>query len=182
MAKNITKIADYTGIVSLALENDEGFFAEYAFEAEKEILRGDGVRDYGLLGDQVYIALIADLDSNNEPQTAPYINLVDGVNYVANNGENTMFLGLRKLLTYFVYCKYLKDDVLTNFQGGTVNMANENAVVGDIKQVNWKAHLQWNRGVDLYNGETYDYLLFYQSSFTNWNFTRQGKYLTKGII
>ncbi len=182
MAQNITSIDDYVGIVSLGLTNSSVFFEDFAFETEKEILRGDGVTDFGLLGDQVYIALLADLDINNDPQTAPYINLVDGVNYTGINGENTVFSGIRKLLTYFVYSKYLKEDSLTSLQGGAGIMTHENADPGDIKQINWKAHKQWNRGVDLFNGETYNYLLFNQSSFTNWNFTLQSKYLTKGII
>ena len=181
MPQNITKIADYDGWFDAPLGNVEDYFNEVAFKIEKDILRGKDSSDFGLLGDQVYIALMADLDINNEPQTAPYINLIDGVNYTANNGEATMFCGLREMLKYFVYAEYIKDNRLTNFQSGTVNIDQENAVNAERKEVHRKAHKRWNNGVDLFNGEVYDYILFYQSSFTNWNFTQQSKYLTLGI-
>ena len=94
MPQNITKISDYDGWFDAPLSNVQSYFEEVAFKIEK---------DFGLLGDQVYVALMADLDSSNEPQTASYIDLVDGINYTANNGETTIFCGLREMLKYFVY-------------------------------------------------------------------------------
>lgn len=182
MPQNITKIEDYIGFTQIPVADVEAFFSQFAFDIEKKILRGDGVWDFGLLGDEVYIAMLADLDSSNDPQTAPYIDLIAGVNYVANNGRNTIFVGIKKMLTYFVYSEFIKNNRLTNFQSGTVKMTYENADNADVKYVNHLAHKRWNEGVSLYNGEVFDYILFNQASFTNWEFTRQDNFLTLGII
>lgn len=181
MAQNITKPENYSGLFDLALNNIDDYFNEFAFEIEKTILRGDGVIGFGLLGDEVYIDLIADLDDENNPQTEPYISLINGGSYIAADGKKTLFCGVRKMLTYFVYASYIKDNNLTNFQSGTVSIDQENAANSEVKFINHKAHKRWNLGVDLFNGEVYDYLLFYQSSFTNWDFTRAGKFITMGI-
>lgn len=182
MPKNITKIDDYKGFTSLPIGDVETFFNQFSFDVEENILRGDGGHDFGLLGDQVYVAMIADLDGNNNPQNAPYINLINGVNYTANNGRTVIFIGIKKMLTYFVYSEYVKRNKVTLFQSNAVKMKYENADQASNKEINYEAHRRWNKGVSLYNHEVYDYLLFNQSSFTNWEFTRSGKFLTKGII
>jgi len=181
MPQNITKITDYKGFTQLPIADVEDFFNEFAFEIEKDILRGKEGDDFGLLGDEIYINLLADLDGNNLPQTEPYVSLIDGINYTSSNGLNTVFGGVRKLLTYFVFAEYVKQNRITFFQANAVNMTYENADNATIKNTNHEAHRRWNKGVNLYNSETYNYILFNQSSFTNWNFTRQSKYITHGI-
>lgn len=182
MANNITKISDYTGF-NLLKDNssDKDSFSDFAFDIEKEILTGKDDDDYGLLGDEVYIALIADLDINNDPQTAPYINLINGVNYTQSDGLNTQFCGLKKMLINFVYAKYLINNIVTQSSIGTFKLLTSNAENTIRKNVNRNAFKRWNKGVEQFNGQVYDYILFYQSSFTNWEFTRQSKYLTLGI-
>lgn len=181
MPQNITKIEDYKGFTQLPISDVETHFNEFAFEVEKEILRGNNVDDFGLLGDEIYINLLADLDGDNLPQTEPYVSLIDGKNYVSSNGLKTVFCGIRKLLTYFVFSEYVKQYRITFFQGTAVNMTYENADNATIKQTNYEAHRRWNKGVDLFNGETYDYILFNQGSFPNWDFTKQERFITHGI-
>jgi hypothetical protein len=181
MAQNITKIDDYKGFTQLPIADVETHFNEFAFEIEKDILRGKESDDFGLLGDENYINLLADLDGNNDPQTAPWINLIDGINYVSSNGRKTVYGGVRSLLTYFVFSEYVKQYRVTFFQASAVNMTYENGDNAAIKQTNYEAHRRWNKGVGLFNGETYDYLIFNQSSFPNWDFTRQSKYIIHGI-
>jgi hypothetical protein len=183
MPQNITKIEDYKGFTQLPISDIETYFDQFAFDIEKNILRGDGgIENFGLLGDEVYVNMLADLDSNNEPQTQPYIDLIDGVGYyIATNGEKTLFGGIRLMLTFFVYSEYLKSQRINRFQSNATHMTYENAEVAAIKDVNYEAHKRWNKGVEMYNGEVYDYLVYSQSSFTNWNFTRQSRYIIHGI-
>jgi len=183
MPQNITKVSDYTGMLHLVIdENTTDFFNEFAFEIEKKILRGDGRMDYGLLGDVEYIALLADLDSGNVPQTQKYTDLVDGINYIGSDGKTTIFGGIKKMLQYFIYCEFTKDNMYQESELGTLQTTAEHSIKTTRKGINKRANQRWNTGVDLYNGETYDYLLFYQSNYANWDFTRQTKYLTNGII
>jgi len=181
MAKNIVKIEDCKGLTLLPLDNVELYFNDFAFDVEKEILRGVDSTDFGLLGDEEYINLQTDLNANGVPQTSKYTNLVNGVNYVSSNGKNTIFCGIKVMLSYFVYSEYVKRNRLANVQSGTVKMAYENSELAEIKNVRYEAHLRWNKGVDLFNGEVYDYILFNQSSFLNWDFTKQSKFIIHGI-
>lgn len=182
MPQNITDIDDYKGFTQLPISDSADLFNEFAFEAEKDILRGKDILDFGLLGDENYINLLSDLDNSNEPQTQPWVDLIDGKTYISSNGLKTVFGGVRKLLTYFVYSEYLKYNRINLFQSNAVNMTYENADKAEIKNVNYEAHRRWNKGVDLFNDETYDYLIFNQSLFPNWDFTRQSKFITYGII
>ncbi len=181
MAKNIVKIENCKGLTLLPLDNVETYFDDFAFDIEKEILRGIDFGDFGLLGDKEYIDLQTDLDANGVPQTSKYINLVNGINYVSSNGKNTIYGGIKLMLSYFIYCEYVKRNRLANVQSGTIKMAYENSELAEIKNVRYEAHLRWNKGVDLFNGEVYDYILFNQSLYPNWDFTRQSKFITHGI-
>ena len=129
-----------------------------------------------------FLQLIADLDENNLPQKQKYIDLINGKNYTDSNGEETTFLGLRKMLTYFVYGAWIKENMFQESDLGTIQTLSENSVKVARKEVNRRAHLKWNKGADFYDGEVYDYLLFNQSSFSNWHFSKSIRYLTKGII
>ena len=184
MAQNITDINDYIGYTALApspLANDPSF-GNFVFDIEKRILRGDGYTDCGLLGDQVYIALLADLDADNNPQTQKYIDLINGVNYLDSNGQITIFSGIKKMLTLFVYSEYIKNNAYQQTIAGTVQPEIINSIIAERKELDHRAHQRWNNGVTMYNGEVYDYILNYQSNFTNWSFTRQYNFITKGIV
>lgn len=180
MPNNITNINDYVGYTLLVDKTD--YFNEFAFQVEKNILRGDGRLNYGLLGDEIYLDLISDLDSDNKPQTQKYIDLINGKTYVQTDGRNTVFCGIKTMLTYFVYSEYIKNNISVQSGVGSVNLKPINSDRTLRKNVNYNAHLRWNKGVDLYNIEVYDYLLFYNSDFGNWEFTKQSKYLLNGII
>ena len=182
MAQNITDINDYIGYTKLASSPlpDDTTFADTIFDIEREILRGKECGDYGLLGDQVYLDLLADLDSNNNPQSQKYIDLVNGKNYI-RSGQTFIFSGIKKMLTLFCYSEFIKDKAYQETNAGTVQAEIQNSIIAERKELDHRAHQRWNRGVSMYNGEVYDYILNYQSNFTNWSFTQQYKYLTKGI-
>lgn len=176
MPKNITTKDNYIGFTNLVISDViESGFNEFAFEVEKDILRG-------LLGDETYNELISDLDANNLPQTQKFIDLVNGKTYTDNNGDVTLFLGVRKMLTYFVYCVWKKEDMYSDSDLGTIQTRSSNSIKTSEKIVNRIANARWNIGVDFFNNEVYDYLLFYQSDFPKWDFISQSKFLTQGII
>ncbi len=183
---NITKNSDYAGLVQIKDSAEQStYFDTIVFEIERDILRGDSNfvdgYGYGFLGDAVYIALIADLDSSNEPQTSPYINLINGVNYTNNAGVLTMFRGLKELLKLFVYSEFLKRDSQSSDGAGLITLKAENADVVEQRRMRHEAHIRWNKGVDFYNNEAYQYMINYQSSFPGWLFTEQSKFITNGI-
>ena len=183
MPKNITKSNDYKGFTQLVISaNSEDMFNEFVFEIEKIILSGNSINDFGLLGYKEYNDLINDLDINNLPTTQKYIDLINGKTYINNSGDEVNFLGLRKLLTYFVYSHWIVDNNFQESDLGTIQTLGENSIKTTVKQTNQIMYKRFNKGVDFYNGETYDYLLFNQNQFPNWNFTRQYKYITRGII
>lgn len=183
MPNNITKISDYKGL-NLLIDEPSGsdYFKQFCEDIESEILKGSDYYNHGLLGTEVYNDLIADLDENNEPQNAPYIDLVDGVTWTDDGGTERNFIGLRKMLVYFVYAEYLKRNHVFQSGIGTVILSPKNSTKADKSRLNREANLRWNKGVDLYNSNAFDYLLQYQSDFNNWEFTEQSKFITHGII
>ena len=183
MANNITDINDYYGLINLPKSGQPNdFFENFAFDIEKEVLRGNGSNDYGLLGDDLYAKLIANLDATNEPTTEPYITLVNGGNYLGSDGKTIIFDGLKRMLTYFVYNSFVKEnfDFATHF--GTAKTQPENSERGTFRNVNYKANKRYNIGVESHNGQVYNYLQDNSVSFPTWVFTPKSKFLINGII
>ena len=182
MAKNITDIDDYKGYVQIVDDTEqETYFNQIVFEIEREILRGNGINDYGFLGDAEYINLIADLDSNNEPQTQKFIDLVDGKNYTNSSGRTVIFLGIKEMLKLMVYSVFLERDSQNSDGSGIIELKVENAEKVEQKRMRREAHIRWNRGVEMFNGEAYQYMIDNQADFSDWLHTKQSKYLN-GII
>lgn len=122
-----------------------------------------------LLGYTLWKALDDDLDSNGDPQTQIYINLVKGAEFTFTYDGytiNTKWEGLvntakKSLLAYYVYYQYRR-----NFVGNSSGIAEvvnkpENAtVVSPLHKIT----RAWNRMVDLY-GETPNILFKYPDYF-----------------
>ena len=91
---------------------------------EKDILTA-------LLGYKLYSLLVADLDVHYAPQTAPYIDLVNGAEFTHFfNGNNYTLKwnglvndDLISLIAYYVWYKYVERDV-TRLYGTGVSIAN----------------------------------------------------------
>ena len=177
---NICKIADFKGLVHLKDSTEqETYFDQIVFEIERDILRGNGRYEYGFLGDAEYILLAADM-TNGVPQTAPWVELVAGANY-SNGSRTVMFRGLKEMLKLMVYSEFLERDSQSSDGAGIIQLKAENAEVVEQKRMRREAHMRWNKGVEMFNGEAYDYMIYYKSSFPNWLYTKQSKYLTNGI-
>ena len=182
---NIVKAADFKGIVQLKDATEQSnYFDQIVFEIERDILRGTGnFTDgfgYGFLGDAEYI-LLADDMTNGVPQSAPWVKLVAGVNYVDASGRTVMFRGLKEMLKLMVYSEFLKRDSQSSDGSGIIVLKAENAEVVEQKRMRHEAHIRWNIGVDMFNGEAYDYMIFNKASFSNWLYTRQSKFIMNGI-
>lgn len=122
-----------------------------------------------LLGYTLWKALDDDLDSNGDPQTQIYIDLVKGAEFTFTYDGytiNTKWEGLvntakKSLLAYYVYYQYRR-----NFVGNSSGIAEvvnkpENAtVVSPLHKIT----RAWNRMVDLY-GETPNILFKYPDYF-----------------
>lgn len=182
---NIVKNSDLKGFVTVReTKEDNNYFDQIVFEIERDILRGTGnFRDgfgYGFLGDAVYIALAADM-TNGVPNNAPYIELVAGANYTNSGSRTVMFRGLKEMLKLMVYSEFVERDAQANDGAGMIQLKAENADVVEGKIMRREAHIRWNKGVDMFNGEAYDYMIFNKASFSGWLFTRQSKFIINGI-
>lgn len=168
-------------LVPEANNGDTTDFDSIVFDVEKNVLRGDGRYDYGLLGDKEYIKLIADLDVDGEPQSQKYIDLVNGVNYVNNNGDTVIFSGIKQMLKGFIY-----NEISNNYRFMLSDSGQKLRETESAKEIKAEDYLKvaafrYNKAIDIYNNEAYDYLLFYQSLFPDWDFTRKCKFFTNGL-
>ncbi len=140
-------INDFKGEINLDLSNDANVVAQ--FESMGTTWQKDILID--LLDDKLYNLLIADLDSNGEPQTQKYIDLVDGKTYNRPSGKEKIYEGLTRMLNYFVYEMYLNNTWSNNVSTGQITNVNENSIKvnrADLRKV--RADIQ-NKGVKLYN-------------------------------
>ena len=87
----IIKIDDVREIRNLS--NNVDYFDKYAREVQYKYLQP-------LLGDELYAAMLDDLDVNGDPQTTRFIDLLDGQRYIFEN-RTRIFRGVK------MYCSYL---------------------------------------------------------------------------
>ena len=179
--KNITDLDDYIYNLNIAKSGtDTEFFAGFCFQIEKEILSGKNYIEPGLLGKQLYNELISDLDASNEPQSQKFIDLINGVTYT-QGGNTYNWIGLKEMLKYFVYASYLKYRYSFETGIGSVKLSGVNSTLINRKDLYYKANTEFNKGVEYYNFDAYHYISNNQSSFTNWKFSEQSKFLTRGL-
>lgn len=159
--------------------NNETFFNSLVFDVEKDVLRGDGFRKFGLLGDVEYIKLIADLDMDGNPQTQKYIDLINGVNYVKSNGETAIFGGIKEMLKGFIYKKFSDTAQYSLSKTGQHVEQTENA----IKPQEWQTvgANRYNLAADLYNIGAYNYIYTNRAQFPDWDFTRVSRFFINGF-
>lgn len=140
-------INDFIGEVNLDLSNDANVQAQ--FIAIGRQIEDDYLRD--LLNDKLYNDLIADLDGSGNPQTQPFIDLVDGKTYLNDGGATINYDGLKRMLKYFVWSETLDFTWSKNVSTGQITNTNENSQVisrADLRKVRSKNH---NKAVNLYN-------------------------------
>ena len=149
---NFYTYSNFVGKINLDLSdgNIQSQFDSFAVDEGEEILRD-------LLDDDLYAQLIADLDSDNNPKTTKFINLVNGEDYERPNGKTVNYDGLKKMLRYFVYAAWLEWTWSDNVGTGQFLNQNENSERvnrADLRKV-WSK--RYNEGVRLYN-EAFRYI------------------------
>jgi hypothetical protein len=123
-------INDFIGEIDLALSNDPNVIAN--FEAIAGRIEIDILRD--LLNDKLYNDLIANTTSG-VPQDEVYYNLVNGATYTDLSGETILYEGLKRMIRYFVYEKYLDIQYYQNTSIGQMQGQNENSVALNRSQI-----------------------------------------------
>lgn len=122
-------------------------------KTEKQYLRQ-------LLGDDLYLAFIADL-SSYVPQTQKYTDLLDGKNYKVVNTDdvivNKIFRGVKEMLKYFCYYDIVINSRYYNSLMGEYKAEAENSERLTASEMNDLLMDAWNKAVDIYN-EAFDYL------------------------
>jgi hypothetical protein len=147
MSLNFYTLNDFIGEINLSLSNDTNVQAQ--FEAMANQIGDDILRD--LLNDKLYTDLIADLDGNGNPQTQPYIDLVDGITYIDDNQETIAYQGLKRMLRYFVWEQTLMFTRSSNSTNGQEVANSENAVKLTRFQLRKEREPIQNKAVDLYH-------------------------------
>lgn len=163
---SLTKKSDFKGDINISqLSSTDADFVDLTAQIEKEYLRL-------LLGDDLYLLLIADLDAETpqSPQLSPYVELVDGENY--DNGSLTfVYEGLLKMLRYFIYAEWKIIRLSEDAEIGTVQQKKDKSdqlVRYEVEKISNEA---FNKGVDLYY-DACTYISFHNEDFPTWFFTR----------
>ena len=135
--------AQFVGEINLDF-GKTGFDSTYAAEVEEEVLTN-------LLGLELYLALVADLDASNNPQTDKYTYLVDGI--AAGYSDTTSILkrlkGIKEMLKYFFYCSYQSRNQSSQTTIGEIELESVNAT--KAKQSLYSLYVSaYNKGVVLY--------------------------------
>lgn len=143
---------DFKGKINLDLgdPNVQAQFDAFAVDEGEEILRD-------LLDDDLYQQLIDDLDSDNNPQTQIFIDLVNGKDYERPSGKTVNYDGLKKMLRYFVYASWVEDNWSSNVSTGQVINVNENSEKVDRSELRKVWSKRYNEAVRLYN-EAFRYI------------------------
>lgn len=153
--------SDFIGDVNITQSSDiTTDLNQVITEVEKKMLRL-------LLGDNLYLLLIADL-TDWEPQNAPYIKLVDGEDYEV--GDRTyIYEGIKKMLRYFVFAEWKMNNYASDTNTGTVRKTKELSDNLTKYEIEKESNQAWNRGVDLYK-QCYYYLDYNSSDFETWDY------------
>ena len=139
---------------------------------EKNILRL-------LLGDDLYILFLADLDGNNEPQTTNYINLLNGINF--DYGERKyIYDGLKLMLKYFIYSEYIKYNSL-QATVGTVIPEKDNSITMSDFDISELSNKAYNKGIKYYR-EAISYIVINIEDYSTFDYTFLAFKFNFGIV
>jgi len=121
-----------------------------------------------LLGDDLYLLLIADLDGNYAPQTQKYKDLVNGKEY-KRAGYTVNYQGIKRMLRYFVYSEWLKTGRISNVSGGTVIETKDKSESLSRFEIRAEANRAYNKGMTLYL-KAYDFLYNNSVDYPTWEY------------
>lgn len=104
--------------------------------------------------------------------------LVEGKEYTNGDGNLIKWNGLQNddklsLISYYVFYKWLKDQVIIAQTTGTKQSTSENSLIADSGQ---KLVLAWRNFLELYNPQyedtpsAYNFLMNHESDYPTWDF------------
>ena len=146
MSLTYISVNDFIGEINLDLNNDPNVLAN--FKALAGQIESDILRD--LLNDKLYNDLVANTTSGT-PSSQIFIDLVSGVTYVDPSGETIIYEGLKRMLRYFVYEKYLMYQHSSNASTGQNFATQENSTLVSRSQLRKIWMPIQNKAVNLYN-------------------------------
>ena len=116
------------------------------------------------LGDAFYLALIDDF--NASPSLSTYSDLFNGVTYVYNS-DTYQHDGLKAMLVYYTYARYLNNSQSIVTPNGVVSKLNNNSERISEKELARLVN-QATSGAKVYENRVYDYLLRNNTTYTLW--------------
>ena len=106
-----------------------------------------------LLGADLYLKLVTDLDTNGQPQTQIFKDFVNGAvyTYKYNNIDyNVNYKGVKTMLMYFIYFEIQRQNQYTVTNTGFQKADSENSNLMGTSEVNHILSRFYNKGVKLY--------------------------------
>lgn len=131
-------------------------FDMYAQEVQRNFLQK-------LLGDKLYLALQEDLDGSGLPQSARFVELVDGMNYT--NSREIIFRGVKLYCCYVWLYLYLNESANKITPLGAKLFKDEHAEEAEAKQSYRNARDHFIKSADGLEEPTLRFLRFKQSTY-----------------
>lgn len=163
MAKFLT-ISDFTNkfeVTTGLYQNDK--IQSYLDRYEDEYL-------VKLFGVELYDLFIADLDVNNEPQDAKFVQIFEPFNY--QEGFSLLISrGIKDMLLGFLYFEYMKDLVVQTTSVGVVKPEEQNS---KVVSAHTPIYLKYNESIKTYNA-IQEYILLNMTTYPEYR-GRQKQY------
>ena len=140
----IVSKTDFVGEIRIAQANLDNTELQTYIDRVVE----DRLRD--LMGDKLYNEYLADLDGSGDPQTQKFIDLVDGKTYEDCNGYEVIYLGLKRMLRYFIFADYKENNIYEDTTIGTVRQNSDTSVTASWYNVSNEVKRFYDKGVVLY--------------------------------
>lgn len=109
-----------------------------------------------LLGVDLYVLFLADLDGNGVPQTQKYIDIFVKFQIQVTNGERSTIyqsLGMKKMLKAIVYFLYQRDQFTRATDNGPKQTRSENSEA--VRKVGHDIFSRWNNSVKYWEAIQY---------------------------
>lgn len=123
------------------------------------------------LGDAFYLALIDDF--NASPSLSTYSDLFNGVTYTYGS-DTYQHDGLKAMLIYYAYARYLNNSQSTVTPNGVVSKLNDNSEKISDRALSRLVN-QATSGAKVYENRVYDYLTRKSSTYPLWECYKSNK-------
>lgn len=164
--------SDFVGDVDLAQANIDSNLTPVIAWEERDILTK-------LMGAKLYNEAVIDGMTNGSPGTQKFIDLLNGVTYTNTGGFEVNYLGLKKMLLYFIWAEYVKTFMANHRETGLIINNEDNARRPSSIFVEQETRKKRDKGVNLYNeawayiNDTNDQGTTFFTDVSNWTYKRE---------